>query len=134
MHVSSECTRRLLRATRQALSPISLTMAASVSLGPAAVDGRWHIYPEMAAAGLWTTPWDLAQIALEVAQSKAGRSNRILSQAMTRLMLTPQAGEAGLGFFVDESGKTDRFGHGGADEGFQAFLEGYPQPVAARRS
>jgi hypothetical protein len=36
-----------------------------------------------------------------------------------------QAGEAGLGFFVDESGKTDRFGHRGADEGFQAFLEAY---------
>jgi CubicO group peptidase (beta-lactamase class C family) len=89
------------------------------------VKGRWHIYPEMAAAGLWTTPWDLAQVAIEVAQSKAGRSNKILSETMVRLMLTRQAGEAGLGFFLDASGKTDRFGHGGADEGFQAFLEAY---------
>jgi CubicO group peptidase (beta-lactamase class C family) len=89
------------------------------------VEGRWHIYSEMAAAGLWTTPWDLAHVAIEVAQSKAGRSNKILSDTMVRLMLTPQAGEAGLGFFLDESGRTDRFGHGGADEGFQAFLEAY---------
>jgi hypothetical protein len=74
---------------------------------------------------LWTTPCDLAEIAIEVAQSKAGRSNRIVTQAMMKMMLTAQAGEAGLGFFVDASGKTDRFGHGGADEGFQAFLEGY---------
>ena len=89
------------------------------------VDGRWHIYPEMAAAGLWTTPWDLAQVAIEVARSKAGQSNRVLSQDTVRLMLTPQADEVGLGFFVDASGKTDRFGHGGADEGFQAVLTAF---------
>lgn len=89
------------------------------------VEGRWHIYPEMAAAGLWTTPWDLAQVAIEVARTAAGRSNRVLSQETVRLMLMPQAGEAGLGFFVEASKTTDRFGHGGADEGFQAFLEGY---------
>jgi tetratricopeptide (TPR) repeat protein len=89
------------------------------------VEGRWHVYPEMAAAGLWTTAWDLAQVAIEVSRSRAGRSNRILSQKMVRLMLTPQAEESGLGFFVDASKKTDRFGHGGADEGFRAVLEGY---------
>jgi CubicO group peptidase (beta-lactamase class C family) len=91
----------------------------------AVVDGRWHVYPEMAAAGLWTTPWDLAQIAIEVAKSKAGQSNRVLARDTVRLMLTPQAGEVGLGFFLDSSGKTDRFGHGGADEGFQAMLTAF---------
>jgi len=89
------------------------------------VEGRWHVYPEMAAAGLWTTPWDLAQVAIEVARSKGGRSNRVLTRDTVRLMLTPQAGEAGLGFFVDATGKTDRFGHGGADEGFQAMLTAF---------
>ena len=81
----------------------------------------------MAAAGLWTTPWDLAQVAIEVARSKAGQSNRVLSRDTIRLMLTPQAGEVGLGFFVDASGKTDRFGHGGADEGFQAELSAFAE-------
>lgn len=89
------------------------------------VDGRWHVYPEMAAAGLWTTPWDLAQVAIEVARAKAGQSKRVISQDTARLMLTPQAGEVGLGFFLDASGKTDRFGHGGADEGFQAVLTAF---------
>jgi CubicO group peptidase (beta-lactamase class C family) len=84
------------------------------------VEGRWHIYPEMAAAGLWTTAGDLAEVAIEVAKSKHGRSNRILSQASTQEMLTVQAEPVGIGFFLDS--KSDRFGHNGDDEGFQASL------------
>ena len=84
------------------------------------VPGRWHLYPEMAAAGLWTTASDLAEVAIEVARSKAGKSNRVLSKAMTQQMLTLQRSPMGLGFFLDSA--SDRFGHGGADEGFQANL------------
>jgi CubicO group peptidase (beta-lactamase class C family) len=85
------------------------------------VHGKWHIYPEMAAAGLWTTPTDLARFAIEIALSKNGKSNRILSQKMTDEMLTPVLDEAGLGFFMDKR-KPGQFGHNGADEGFQALL------------
>ncbi len=85
------------------------------------VHGRWHIYPEMAAAGLWTTPTDLSKFAIEVALSKHGKSNRVLSEEMTRQMLTPVMDEAGLGFFMDKD-NPGQFGHGGADEGFQALL------------
>jgi CubicO group peptidase (beta-lactamase class C family) len=85
-----------------------------------AVKGRWHIYPEMAAAGLWTTASDLARVAIEVSRAYQGRSSRVLSQPMTRQMLTTQAGDFGLGFAVD-AGKGS-FGHNGADEGFQAYL------------
>ena len=90
------------------------------------VEGRFHTYPEMAAAGLWTTPSDLARFAIEIALSKSGKANHILSQQMTREMLTPQikaeGGQSvGLGFFIQDA-EPDRFGHNGADEGFQALL------------
>jgi CubicO group peptidase (beta-lactamase class C family) len=85
------------------------------------VHGRWHIYPEMAAAGLWTTPTDLSKFAIEIALSKRGKSNRVLSEQTTREMLTPVMDEAGLGFFMDKD-HPGQFGHNGADEGFQAIL------------
>ncbi len=37
------------------------------------VKGRWHIYPEMAAAGLWTTPSDLARFAIGVQEAARGQ-------------------------------------------------------------
>ena len=86
------------------------------------VAGKIHVYPEMAAAGLWTTPADLARFGIEVQLSYAGRSNKILSQQMIEKMVTPFMEEVGLGFFIDKHGNSVYFGHGGADEGFRAQL------------
>ncbi|MGH7506786.1 MAG: serine hydrolase domain-containing protein [Longimicrobiales bacterium] len=84
------------------------------------VAGKWHTYPEMAAAGLWTTPSDLARLAIEVQRSLQGESNRVISAAMTREMLSRQAGSYGLGFGLNGSGDSASFAHGGANEGFRA--------------
>jgi CubicO group peptidase (beta-lactamase class C family) len=86
------------------------------------VRGKWHVYPEMAAAGLWTTPSDLARFAIEIALSKNGKANHVLSQATVREMLKPQIEHVGLGFFLGDEKNPDQFGHDGADEGFQALL------------
>jgi CubicO group peptidase (beta-lactamase class C family) len=86
------------------------------------VHGRWHIYPELAAAGLWTTPTDLAKFAIEIALSKQGKANHVLSEKMTKEMLTPVTDDAALGFFLEKQ-NPGQFGHNGADEGFQAMLE-----------
>ncbi|NMO17493.1 serine hydrolase [Pyxidicoccus fallax] len=84
------------------------------------VDGRWHVYPEMAAAGLWTTPSDLARFAIEVSRLKAGKAKGVLSPGMAKQMLTKQADGFGLGFQLEEG--SDRFGHGGVNEGFTSTL------------
>lgn len=86
------------------------------------VRGRWHLYPEMAAAGLWTTASDLARFAIEIQQTLAGKGHGVISPAMARQYVTEQKGGSGLGIAVEDSGSTLRFGHGGRDEGFDAFL------------
>ena len=88
----------------------------------ALVEGKIHVYPEMAAAGLWTTPADLAKFAIEVQLSYAGRSNKVLNKAMTEKMVTPFLEDAALGFFITKRGSNIYFGHDGADEGFRALL------------
>jgi len=86
------------------------------------VEGRWHIYPEMAAAGLWTTPSDLARFAISIQNTYAGKSGGVLSRSMTRQMLTDQKNRDGLGVFLQGDSTTLRFGHDGRDEGFDALL------------
>jgi hypothetical protein len=91
------------------------------------VKERWHIYPEMAAAGLWTTPSDLARFALGVQEAATGKSGKILSRQMARQMLTEQKNTYGLGVGLDGSGTSLRFSHGGRDEGFDAGLIAYAE-------
>ena len=106
----------------QPLPPARAAMTASGTYSDGkVVHGRWHIYPEMAAAGLWTTPTDLCRFAIEIALSKQGKSNRVISEKMTKEMLTPVLDQAGLGLFMDKD-NPGQFGHDGADEGFQAIL------------
>ena len=81
----------------------------------------------MAAAGLWTTPSDLARFAIGIQQAYAGKSNPVLSQAMTRQMLTRQKDKAGLGLFLDGDGANLRFSHNGRDEGFDSLLIAYAE-------
>ena len=85
--------------------------------------GKWHIFPEMAAAGLWTTASDLARFALGLQKAKANQSGQILSPHMVEEMLTPQSkgderGDMGLGIFVKGRGRTARIGHPGDNPGF----------------
>jgi CubicO group peptidase (beta-lactamase class C family) len=93
--------------------------------GSQPVPGRYHTYPEMAAAGLWTTPSDLARLIIEIQRSFAGTSNKVLSREMTAAMLTRGVGSHGLGPGIDGAGDSLRFGHGGANEGFRAVFTGF---------
>ena len=87
------------------------------------IAGRWHTYPEKAAAGLWTTPSDLAKIILEI--QKPGK---VLQQDTVNTMLTRSPGDYALGIGLHLSAGRLSFAHGGANEGYQCMLFGYREP------
>jgi CubicO group peptidase (beta-lactamase class C family) len=111
--------------------PLSSAAAAHASsahdASGAPLRDRFMVYPEMAAAGLWSTPSDLLAWAMAIADARAGRPLAVLSQASAKAMLTPQKGPAGLGPFVRGEGRALRFGHPGWTEGFHSELVYFPE-------
>jgi CubicO group peptidase (beta-lactamase class C family) len=97
----------------------------------APVPGGWRTLPEMAGAGLWTTPADLVRLELQIARAAAGRSD-LLGQDLATQMLTAQVpGGMGLGTEVDTSGGYLRFGHTGGNVGYACFSFAWPGTGAA---
>ncbi|SHN12808.1 serine hydrolase domain-containing protein [Flavobacterium xinjiangense] len=89
------------------------------------VIGKFHIYPEQAAAGLWTNPTDLACYIIETQLAMQDKSNKVLSQEMTKIRLTPFTdSKSALGVFIDKKGEQTYFQHGGKNEGFVAQYYG----------
>lgn len=90
------------------------------------VRGKYHVYPEEAAAGLWTTPSDLCKYVIETQLSYEGKSSKVLTPEMTRLRLTPVSGNVALGCFLNERvpGSVKYFYHNGGNEGFSCTAVG----------
>jgi len=106
--------------------PAARRTAAATAHGPDGkpIPGRYHTYPEMAAAGLWTTPSDLARFLIEVQKAVAGRSS-VLSAATAKLVTTVVKEGYGLGLQLQRLGPAASFGHGGSNEGFKCLMTAY---------
>jgi len=87
--------------------------------------GKWFVLPELAPAGLWTTPTDLGRFVIEVQKSRLGKSNKVLSTASINQMLTPQVDDVAFGLFVDGDGSSTRFSFGGSNVGYKSRFVGY---------
>lgn len=89
------------------------------------VKGKYHTYPEQAAAGLWTNPTDLSKFVIATQLAYEGKSQKVLNRQLTTLMLTPYIGQsAALGTFIDDDGGVKYFQHQGSDVGFQTQYYG----------
>ncbi len=89
------------------------------------VAGHSHTYPEQAAAGLWTTPSDLARLGLAVVAAVRGEPNAIVRPDTVKQMLTRQIGTYGLGFDLANPGDGLVFHHGGSNMGFKGMFAVY---------
>ena len=91
--------------------------------GGRAMDAKWHVYPELAAAGLWTTATELTKFANRNHKIALGRSSRVLTRASVLEMLSPVGvGDYAVGLGVSKMGQGWYFGHGGSNWGFQCDL------------
>jgi CubicO group peptidase (beta-lactamase class C family) len=113
---------------REVLSPAGMTRSSFVltptQLQQAAVghdkgqpiNGLRAVHPELAAAGLWTTPSDLARFAMALPQ--------LLQASTLNDALKPQFDRSGLGFILQGAAHKDsakqRYGHDGRNLGFEA--------------
>lgn len=90
------------------------------------VEGGWHIYPESAAKGLWTTPGDYAGFLVEIVAEAMESSSKLLSPAVARTMLTPQAGNQSFGFTIEGTGDDANFNVRGQTCGYFNFAVVFP--------
>lgn len=100
------------------------------------IEGGWRVHPEQAAAGLWATPTDIANFALEVSRAYQGDSI-LLSRIYAREMLTPVTpnkdlsnqfgGQPAMTFVIDNEGQDFLFKHGGGTMGYRSFMVMHPE-------
>jgi len=126
---------------RKALDPLGMTASTYEQPIPDALAPRaarahngagrrmgppWHVYPEQAAAGLWTTPSDLARFIIEVQKAYRGPAGAVLTQASAREMIAPVGvGPYAVGLSIERRGEGWYFSHGGSNWGFRALLVGH---------
>jgi CubicO group peptidase (beta-lactamase class C family) len=117
----------MTRSTYEQPLPVELRAGAATPYNAdgTSVAGGPHTYPEMAAAGLWTTPTDLARYVIEIQRSLRGDANHVLSAEMTRQMLVAGQGNYGLGLVIGGAPENPYFSHGGINAGFENSLVAY---------
>jgi len=118
-------TLRMSRSTFNSPSAGDSNVASGHFPNGTEIEGGWFVHPQLAAAGLWSTPTELAQLVIEIQKSNEGKSNRILSKEMTKLMLTPQIEDVGLGLLIDRKRPSTRFRFGGSNVGYKSMMVGY---------
>lgn len=86
----------------------------------------WHVHPELATSGLWSTPSDLAQFIIEVQTALRGPNGKVLDQGAAREMIAPVGvGRFAIGLAIDQRGEGWYFTHSGANWGYRAWISGH---------
>lgn len=86
------------------------------------VPGKYFVYPEKAAAGLWTTPSDICKYLVEMQLAYNGKSSKVLNQDMVKLHVLPYKDDAAMGTFLQDRNGELYFVHSASNEGFTGYF------------
>jgi hypothetical protein len=86
------------------------------------VPGKYFVYPEKAAAGLWTTPTDICKYLVEMQLAYTGKSAKVLNQEMAKLHVTPYKNDVAMGTFLQDRNGEIYFVHSASNEGFTGYF------------
>lgn len=112
----------------QPLDPRRIPFAArAVDADGSPIEGGWRENPELAAGGLWTTPYELAQFTIAIARSIRGERGGLLGSVAAHDLMVRGLGNWGLGFDVGSPGRSVHFGHTGHNIGFTSEFIMYPE-------
>lgn len=90
------------------------------------IDGGWYRYPEQAARGLWSTPEEYLNLVIELMDCARGKNGGLISPALARRMLSPQAAGSGYGFRLEGEHEKFKLFLKGKTKGFRAAVLIYP--------
>jgi CubicO group peptidase (beta-lactamase class C family) len=86
----------------------------------------WRVHPELAAAGLWTTPADVAKFVIEIQTALRGPQGKVLDQRSAQEMTRPVGtGRYAVGLMIDRRGDGWYFSHNGSNWGYRAWMTGH---------
>ncbi|MHB8772431.1 MAG: serine hydrolase domain-containing protein [Syntrophales bacterium] len=108
--------------------PLASGAAKGHNMDGVMIPGGWRIYPELIAAGLWTTPTDLGTLFLEVQKAAVLNQGALLTQETAKRILTPQPNtnsNMGLGFALLEGKGGWIFNHSGSVFGYKSYVSVY---------
>lgn len=108
--------------------PLAARAAKGHDMNGVVLPGGWRIYPELIAAGLWTTPTDLATLFLEVQKAAVFDKGALLTQETANRILTQQPNSnssMGLGFALIEGKGGLIFKHSGSVFGYKSYASVY---------
>jgi len=85
----------------------------------------WQSFPEQGASGLWTSANDLAAFVAALTASYRGQGNFLPRAIATDMMTEVSPSWHGLGPRLDGAGQARIFHHGGSNDSYRAWIEGY---------
>lgn len=122
--------------------PLPEALSRRAAVGYAAnggeVQGRWRVFPELGAAGLWSTSTDLARFTLWLIKGAKGDVAPVQRAVASEMLepqrdlagkdfITPAGNRTGLGLVLEGEGASLRFSHSGSNPGQKSFMIGFPE-------